>query len=195
MCGIVGFTGPPAPELLRRMCRALTHRGPDDEGYLDHPEVSLGMRRLAIVDLAGGRQPVANEDATIHTVFNGEIYNHAALRRDLLALDHRFASHHSDTETIVHAYEQHGNPLNRCLETNQRELLPNQVLPFVDTLSMAHSIKVHCPFLDHRRVEYVNRLPGSFKIDGPDIKRILRGPAGRDVLLGGKPQNATQKGA
>jgi asparagine synthase (glutamine-hydrolysing) len=91
------------------MCRTLVHRGPDDEGYLDHPRVSLGMRRLAIVDLLGGHQPIANEDDSIVTVFNGEIYNHADLRRDLQARGHRFATHHSDTETVVHAYEQHGD--------------------------------------------------------------------------------------
>ncbi|WP_279355832.1 asparagine synthase (glutamine-hydrolyzing) [Fundidesulfovibrio agrisoli] len=108
MCGIAGFTGPPAPRLLRDMCRSLTHRGPDDEGYLDHPQVSLAMRRLAIVDLSGGRQPIANEDGTVVTVFNGEIYNHAAMRRALTAAGHRFATHHCDTETVVHAYEEHG---------------------------------------------------------------------------------------
>ena len=109
MCGIAGFTGLPDPALIRDMCRTITHRGPDDEGYLDHPKVSLGMRRLAIVDLAGGRQPIANEDGTVVTVFNGEIYNHAGMRRALEEAGHRFATHHSDTETIVHAYEQHGD--------------------------------------------------------------------------------------
>lgn len=108
MCGIVGFTGPPRPELLRTMCRTIIHRGPDDDGFLDHPEVSLGMRRLAIVDLAGGRQPISNETGEIITVFNGEIYNHAAIRRDLEARGHRFSTHHCDTETVVHAYEEHG---------------------------------------------------------------------------------------
>lgn len=108
MCGIAGFIGPSDPALIRAMCRTLMHRGPDDEGYFDHSQVSLGMRRLAIVDLAGGRQPIANEDATAVTVFNGEIYNHSAIRRDLEYRGHRFATHHSDTETIVHAYEQHG---------------------------------------------------------------------------------------
>lgn len=108
MCGIVGFTGPPRSEILRAMCRRLTHRGPDDEGYAELPGVSLGMRRLAIVDLAGGRQPQANEDGSVVTVFNGELYNHAALRRDLTGRGHVFATHHSDTECVVHAFEEHG---------------------------------------------------------------------------------------
>ncbi|KAF0235142.1 MAG: asparagine synthase [Desulfovibrionaceae bacterium] len=107
MCGIVGFTGPSDPAIIRAMCRTITHRGPDDEGYFDHPQVSLGMRRLAIVDLSGGRQPIANEDGSVVTVFNGEIYNHAEMRRSLEESGHTFATHHSDTETIVHAYEQH----------------------------------------------------------------------------------------
>jgi asparagine synthase (glutamine-hydrolysing) len=91
------------------MCRAIFHRGPDDEGYLDHPKLSLGMRRLAIVDLAGGRQPIANEDGSVVTVFNGEIYNHVDIRRDLETLGHRFRTHHCDTEAVVHAYEQYGD--------------------------------------------------------------------------------------
>ena len=108
MCGIVGFTGSAKPEVLWAMCRRLTHRGPDDEGYAELPGVSLGMRRLAIVDLAGGRQPQANEDGTVVTVFNGELYNHAALRRELTARGHIFATHHSDTECVVHAFEEFG---------------------------------------------------------------------------------------
>ncbi|QLA15813.1 asparagine synthase (glutamine-hydrolyzing) [Desulfolutivibrio sulfoxidireducens] len=109
MCGIVGFTGPPRPDTLRAMCDALAHRGPDDAGYAQFPEVSLGMRRLAIVDLEGGRQPMANEDGTVVTVFNGEIYNHLAMRSELARQGHRFATGHSDTECVVHAFEEHGD--------------------------------------------------------------------------------------
>lgn len=108
MCGIVGFTGPARPRLLRNMCASIRHRGPDDDGFLEADGANLGMRRLAIVDLAGGKQPVANEDRTVWTVFNGEIYNHQDLRRDLLARGHVFASDHSDTEVIVHLYEEYG---------------------------------------------------------------------------------------
>lgn len=109
MCGIVGFTGHPRPETLRAMCRSLIHRGPDGEGYHEGEGVHMGMRRLAIVDLETGDQPICNEDATIWVVFNGEIYNHLELRADLQARGHVFRSHHSDTETIVHLYEEYGD--------------------------------------------------------------------------------------
>jgi len=109
MCGIVGFSGPPRPEILRAMCRSLTHRGPDGEGYYEGDGIHMGMRRLAIVDLETGDQPICNEDGTIWVVFNGEIYNHVELRNALQARGHTFRSHHSDTETIVHLYEEYGD--------------------------------------------------------------------------------------
>lgn len=108
MCGITGFTGPANPELLRAMNQAIVHRGPDEDGFFQAPGVNLAMRRLSIVDLSGGRQPVANETGDVHLVFNGEIYNHAALRRELLERGHSFRTDHSDTETIVHLYEELG---------------------------------------------------------------------------------------
>jgi asparagine synthase (glutamine-hydrolysing) len=112
MCGIAGildFDGRPvAPGRVRAMTDALVHRGPDDEGiYVGAGGVGLGMRRLAIIDLDGGRQPIANEDGTVRVVLNGEIYNFAALRRRLEAAGHRFSTA-SDTEVIVHLYEDHG---------------------------------------------------------------------------------------
>ena len=94
------------------MMAAMIHRGPDEEGILVAPPVSVGMRRLSIIDLSGGSQPVWNETETIAAVYNGEIYNFAALRAELEALGHRFRTH-SDTETIVHAYEAWGE---RCVE-------------------------------------------------------------------------------
>lgn len=108
MCGICGFTGPGDRETLRRINAALFHRGPDDEGYYQDGLVNLAMRRLSIVDPQSGRQPIANEDGSIVTVFNGEIYNHKPLRRSLETRGHRFHTDHSDTETIVHLYEEHG---------------------------------------------------------------------------------------
>src|SRR6185436_12994900 len=85
----------------------IVHRGPDDEGiYVDGP-VGLGMRRLSIIDIAGGHQPISNEDGTVWVVFNGEIYNYRELRPNLEARGHRFATN-SDTETIVHLYEEYG---------------------------------------------------------------------------------------
>ena len=108
MCGIAGFTGANDLPALNRMVATLTHRGPDSSGAWEAPGVSLGMRRLAIVDIATGEQPMFNEDGSIAVVFNGEIYNHVELRRALRDEGHVFRSDHSDTEVIVHLYEQHG---------------------------------------------------------------------------------------
>ena len=113
MCGIAGFaTGhaplqPDAAGVLDAMCSAIVHRGPDDQGTLIAPGVALGMRRLSIIDLTGGRQPISGEDGHVSVVFNGEIYNYRELQRELETAGHRFRTH-SDTEAIVHAYEQYG---------------------------------------------------------------------------------------
>ncbi len=108
MCGICGFTGERDETLLRRMSDAIAHRGPDDDGFYADGRVNLGMRRLSIIDVATGKQPVHNEDRTVWTVFNGEIYNFQELRADLEKRGHRFYTDHSDTETIVHLYEEYG---------------------------------------------------------------------------------------
>ncbi len=112
MCGICGVTyfdrGRPVTEpLVRRMCDVIRHRGPDDQGQFVRGNVGLGMRRLSIIDLVTGRQPIANEDDSTWIVFNGEIYNHLELRRDLEKKGHRFKTK-SDTEAILHAYEEYG---------------------------------------------------------------------------------------
>lgn len=111
MCGIAGYVGSGAwsdPGVgLRRLNAGITHRGPDDEGYFEAPGVGLAMRRLSIVDLAGSRQPIANEDDSIHVVFNGEIYNYLELRAQLQTRGHRFTTG-GDTEVLVHLYEEHG---------------------------------------------------------------------------------------
>jgi asparagine synthase (glutamine-hydrolysing) len=120
MCGIAGCAGNVRGgwtrgsdmaardrALVRRMCAAIRHRGPDDEGIHVEDGVALGMRRLAIIDVATGQQPIANESGTVRVVFNGEIYNYVTLRADLAARGHRFSTA-SDTETIVHAYEEWG---------------------------------------------------------------------------------------
>ncbi len=116
MCGIAGIVSlngrPVNPDEVRAMCSALIHRGPDDDGYYFAPGVGLGMRRLSIIDLDSGRQPIRNEDGTIWTVFNGEIYNYQELRRDLEARGHAFYTA-TDTETIVHLYEEYGD---RCVD-------------------------------------------------------------------------------
>jgi asparagine synthase (glutamine-hydrolysing) len=113
ICGVIGIESRDVGEAVaRRMMAAMVHRGPDEEGILVAPPVAAGMRRLSIIDLSGGSQPVWNETETVTVFFNGEIYNFAALRTELEALGHRFRTH-SDTETIVHAYEAWGE---RCVE-------------------------------------------------------------------------------
>jgi len=104
----------PAEEITRRMMGALLHRGPDDEGLLVAPSATLGMRRLSIIDLPGGHQPVFNEAGNVAVVFNGEIYNFRQLRTTLEACGHAFRTH-SDTEVIVHAYEEWGHECLREL--------------------------------------------------------------------------------
>jgi len=112
MCGIVGIvhadpSRPVSPAVVGEMCDAIRHRGPDDQGDYVHGPVGLGMRRLSIIDLAGGRQPIFNEDRSKVIVFNGEIYNYRELRRRLVARGHVFATN-GDTETILHLYEDDG---------------------------------------------------------------------------------------
>ncbi len=112
MCGIVGIVHRDpelavAPAVIRTMCRAIRHRGPDDEGLFVSGQIGLGMRRLSIIDLAGGHQPIANEDGSKVIVFNGEIYNYRELRADLTRRGHVFRTA-SDTEAIVHLYEEAG---------------------------------------------------------------------------------------
>src|SRR5947209_11085376 len=110
MCGIVGkvsLDGPVEVDLLERMCALVEHRGPDSRGIFVAPGVGLGIQRLRIIDLETGDQPIYNEDGSIVVVLNGEIYNHHELRDGLEQRGHRFSTH-SDTEVIVHLYEEHG---------------------------------------------------------------------------------------
>jgi asparagine synthase (glutamine-hydrolysing) len=115
MCGIAGFVDlqqrlprDEAAATLEQMCRVIAHRGPDDQGTMQTDDgAHLGMRRLSIIDLAGGHQPISNEDGTVSIVFNGEIYNYRELQPELEARGHHFQTH-SDTEVIVHSYEEFG---------------------------------------------------------------------------------------
>lgn len=111
MCGIVGFAyeekRPAEREILEKMNHAILHRGPDEDGFFLKDNVALAMRRLAIIDLAGGQQPIFNSDRTKAIVFNGEIYNYQALRKELIENGHKFYTN-SDTEVIIHLYEKHG---------------------------------------------------------------------------------------
>src|SRR5713226_6355828 len=113
MCGIAGFVDVErdrehAVELIDRMCRVIRHRGPDDQGTWVGDGAALGMRRLAIIGLSGGHQPIFNEDKSVLIVFNGEIYNYRELGKELQERGHRFTTN-SDTEVIVHAYEEYGD--------------------------------------------------------------------------------------
>lgn len=111
MCGIAGVVEKRGDVIdaaeVHRMCQTIVHRGPDDEGIYARGPAGLGMRRLSIIDLAGGKQPIHNEDGTVWVVLNGEIYNFPELRRELEGRGHQFYTH-SDTEVIVHLYEEMG---------------------------------------------------------------------------------------
>ena len=135
MCGICGiWTGVDSANVdarMDRMLQTIVHRGPDGEGRLDRPGVALGMRRLAIIDVAGGDQPIFNEDGSVAVVFNGEIYNFAELRTDLERRGHHFATR-CDTEVLVHGYEEWGDGMLQRLagmfafalwDENRRRLL------------------------------------------------------------------------
>lgn len=115
MCGIAGFLranlfGPVDSEILRRMTRTLAHRGPDDEGTFEEDGIFLGHRRLSIIDIEGGRQPMTSEDGRVVVIFNGEIYNYKDLRRDLEARGHVFRTR-ADTEVLVHLWEDEGEAM------------------------------------------------------------------------------------
>ena len=108
ICGIVSVDGNQVdPAIVAQMNRQITHRGPDDGGFFIEGNVGLGARRLSIIDIAAGHQPICNEDETLWIVYNGEIYNHEELRRDLEAKGHKYRTK-CDTETIVHLYEEYG---------------------------------------------------------------------------------------
>ena len=137
MCGVCGLASrdrkaaPMTYARLLAMTEAIVHRGPDEDGHLRMPGVAMGMRRLSIIDLAGSHQPVGNEDGTVQTVFNGEIFNFRELRHQLQKEGHCFSTA-GDTETIVHLYEAHGRAFVERLrgmfaialwDANERKLL------------------------------------------------------------------------
>src|ERR1700684_3331739 len=108
ICGVIGSTNlEPTQDVIRHMLAQMHHRGPDDEGIFVDGSVALGMRRLSIIDIRGGHQPVFNEDRTVVVVFNGEIYNFQGLRNTLESRGYHFQTE-SDTEVIVYAYEEWG---------------------------------------------------------------------------------------
>jgi asparagine synthase (glutamine-hydrolysing) len=117
MCGIAGSTDDPDGRAVRAMCATLRHRGPDDEGlHTDRSSgVTIGARRLSIMDIEGGHQPLSNEDGSVWAAFNGEIYNHPKLREDLRRRGHSFSTS-ADTEVLVHLYEEYGEAMVHALE-------------------------------------------------------------------------------
>ncbi|MBL3591368.1 MAG: asparagine synthase (glutamine-hydrolyzing) [gamma proteobacterium endosymbiont of Lamellibrachia anaximandri] len=170
MCGIAGIAGNWANGEgglgpVRRMISQITHRGPDDEGYFSDFGICLGHARLSIIDLDSGHQPIANEDKSIHVVFNGEIFNYIELRSDLIKSGHHFSTH-SDTEVIVHLYEDYGDDFVRLLngqfsialwDANKQKLLlvrdrvgivPLFYTRFNNSLIFASEIKAIIPVLN-----------------------------------------------
>lgn len=126
MCGITGrvYHDPQRsvePHILTAMCESLRHRGPDEAGSYLRGNVGFGMRRLSIIDLGGGKQPIQNEARTVGTVFNGEIYNFVELRQSLQAHGHHFYTY-TDGEVIVHLYEEYGVDFPRHLADKSRNL-------------------------------------------------------------------------
>ena len=107
MCGICCYTGTEIPGVLRDMAELIRHRGPDAGGFFERHDIHLGSRRLRVLDLDGGDQPISNEDGSVHVVYNGEIYNFKELRLGLQEAGHAFRTD-TDTEVIVHLYEDYG---------------------------------------------------------------------------------------
>src|ERR1035438_4455524 len=112
MCGICGIAAPngqpPSLELLQKMARTMRHRGPDDEGYHSGPGIGLGFQRLSIIDLSGGHQPMSNREGTLWLAFNGEIYNFRQLRKELEDTGRHPFRTQSDSEVILHLYQEYG---------------------------------------------------------------------------------------
>ena len=109
MCGICGFTGKTNSSILKKMTDSIIHRGPDEDGLYSNEKVNLGIRRLSIVDVKTGHQPIHNEDKTLWLIFNGEIYNFIELRLELEKKGHFFYTDHSDSEVLIHLYEEYGD--------------------------------------------------------------------------------------
>lgn len=176
MCGIAGTIGPtaalagaPARELIKKMCDVIEHRGPDDWGFrvenFAESTLAIGMRRLSIIDVARGHQPISNEDGSVWIVFNGEIYNYRELREELIARGHRFATQ-TDTETIVHLYEEEGE---RCVERLRG------MFSFAIWDSRDRSLVLARDRVGKKPAHYA--LANGALVFGSEIKSLLRHPA------------------
>ncbi len=185
MCGIAGYynshnSTTKDPRLLTDMIGVLRHRGPDDTGYFHGDGVALGQSRLSIIDIAGGKQPIHNEDQTVWVVFNGEIFNYIELRDELIKKGHRFYTQ-SDTEAIVHAYEEFGydffNHLNgqfaiAIWDDRQKKLVIGRDRVGIRPLFYSH--------LDDGTFLFGSEIKAIFKF--PGFKRELD-PAGIDQIF------------
>jgi asparagine synthase (glutamine-hydrolysing) len=173
MCGICGLARTPdgapfGPELLGRMVRTIVHRGPDDEGIYTDGKVGLGNRRLSIIDVEGGHQPLSNEDGTIWIAYNGEAYNFAEVRDELLGRGHAFRTR-SDTETLVHAYEEWGldfiHRFRGMFAFALWDKRTDRLLLFRDRIGV--------------KPLYYTRLPDQTLVFGSELKTILAHPGVR----------------
>ena len=164
MCGIAGLVVPPGRAadraVVERMCQVILHRGPDEDGFLFDANVGLGMRRLSIIDLSTGKQPLHNETQTVWAMLNGEIYNYRELRADLEKRGHRFYTH-SDTETIVHLYEEYGERLRRASERHVRHRRLGRAAQAPGTGARPHRRKAALPVLEERHagLRFGNQVP------------------------------------
>src|SRR5258706_12006723 len=170
MCGLVGIFDPRGPRpidvaLLERMNFALRHRGPDGDGFHLAPGIGLGHRRLAIIDLAGGRQPLFNEDGSVAVLCNGEIYNFQALMAELVAKGHRFRTR-SDCEVIAHAWEEWGEA---CLHRPRGMFAIALWDARQQTLMLARDRLGKKPL-------YWSQLPDGQVIFGSELKALLAHP-------------------
>ncbi|PYV46907.1 MAG: asparagine synthase (glutamine-hydrolyzing) [Acidobacteria bacterium] len=171
MCGIAGIVGTDRScvadaAVLRRMCDVISHRGPDDDGYYVNGPVGLGMRRLSIIDLSTGHQPIANEDETIWIVYNGEVYNFIELRDELRARGHVFRTN-TDTEAIVHLYEEFGSDCVRRLRG---------MFAFAIYDSRNRSLLLARDRLGKKPLHYA--LDGEWLLFGSEIKSLLEAAPG-----------------
>ena len=179
MCGIAGrFNYDPGrpvdAEVLGAMTDSIAHRGPDSAGYYQAPGIGLGHRRLSIIDLSTGDQPLANEDGRVQVVFNGEIYNFAEVRAELIARGHRFRTH-SDTEIIVHGYEEWGE---RCVERFRG------MFAFAVWDARSRRLLLARDRLGVKPLYYAE-LPGVGIVFGSEIKALLQDP---DVSRDWRPE-------
>ena len=179
MCGIAGFVDlkhrlarDEAAAVLERMCRVIAHRGPDDQGTMQTDDgANLGMRRLSIIDLAGGHQPIWNEDGSVSIVFNGEIYNYRELQPELEARGHQFQTH-SDTEVIVHSYEEFGPD---CVSTLRG------MFAFAIWDAKRQSLFIARDRAGKKPLYYTLTADGVF-VFGSELKSLLQHPAVRQEI-------------